>query len=113
MAPTKAQRAFALITFYLGLYTDRYGFKPPGFNRYRDKWGFESMIDDLGYERAKEVIAHYFTSGPYGHPTKYLLYNYDRLSKDMYEAAEDEQKRTDLRADSKIRVERWKAEHGK
>ena len=112
MAPTKAQRANALVTFYLGLYTDHYRDKPFGFNRYRDKWGFEAMIDDLGYDLAKDVITYYFTTSRYGHPTKYLLYNYDVLNKDMRDAAEDEQIRIDLRADSKVRVEQWKAEHG-
>jgi len=110
-APSTAQ-VNALITSYLKLYSDRYGNRPDGFNRFREKWGFQAMIEDLGYERAKEVVAYYFETRNIGHPVTELLYDYDRLDVLMRERAKDEEQRRILREKSKTRVEEWRKQNG-
>jgi len=77
------QQANALVTIYLRFYKAAYGHDPLNFNRYRDAYGFKAMINDLGYDRAKEVIDYYFATDRYGHPISHLLYNYDKLNRAM------------------------------
>lgn len=102
----------ALITQYLTLYQERYGRKPTDFNRYKEKWGFASMIEDLGNARAKEVVSYYFETNNIGHPVSKLLYNYEKLDEIMTERAADEELRARLRRESEARVKAWREKHG-
>lgn len=46
-------------------------------NSHSDVWGFRSMIQDLGFEAAHDVIGYYFKTSPNrGHSRDHLLYNY-------------------------------------
>lgn len=101
-----------LITQYLSLYEDHYGQKPTGFNRYREKWGFTAMIEDLGFARAKEVVNYYFETRNIGHPVTKLLYEYDKLDKIMTDRAKDDELRARLRRESEERVKAWREQHG-
>lgn len=103
---TLTKQGNALITLYVNSYTDKYG-KAPVINRHRDKWGFQSMIEDLGYPRAQEVITYYFKTGRVGHPLQYLLYNYEKLNIILREIAEDEVNREQLRKQTEQRVKEW------
>lgn len=113
MPKATTQQTNALITLFLSLYENKYSNAPVNFNRYREKWGFQGMIDDLGYARAREVVQWYFELVKYDHPSTHLLYNYDRMNKEMIDEAEDEKVRAALRAKSKIQVEEWRAANGK
>ncbi len=73
--PTETQQAHTLISAYEKHYVARYHSKPV-MNRFKYKWGFDSMIKDLGYARAEEVITFYFRTERVGHTVDYLLYNY-------------------------------------
>ena len=112
MPKATAQQYNALIILFLHLYEKKYNKVPVAFNRYREKWGFKSMFDDLGYGRAREVVDWYFELVRYDHPVQYLLYNYDRMNKEMIEEAEDRDVRAALRAETKKRVEEWRAASG-
>lgn len=109
MAKITTQQTHALISLFLKHYKDRYGKDPLNFNRYRDKWGFQSMAEDLGVERAKEVISYYFETGKAGHPTSYLLHNYDKINAHMIDREEDAINRKKLMEESAKRVEEWRA----
>lgn len=111
VAPTP-QQTNAMASRYLKRYKEKYDAVPRDFNRYRDKWGFQGMISDYGYERAQEIIDFYFTTSRYGHPSSYLLYNYDKLNGTMIEIEEDEAERKKLREESKIRVAEWHRKSG-
>lgn len=102
------QQVHALISHYLKLYRAKYEADPRDFNRYRDKWGFQAMIEDFGAVRAKQIVEYYFETTKPRHPTNYLLFNYEQLNNAMLERAEDEKKRAELRAESKRRVEEWR-----
>lgn len=108
---TLNKQANALITLYVNLYNDKYG-RGPQVNRYREKWGFLSMIEDLGYQRAQEVVTYYFNTGRVGHPVQQLLFNYDKLDKVMREIADDEAKRAEIRAATEKRVREWESARG-
>jgi hypothetical protein len=108
---TLNKQANALVTMYLSEFKGKYN-REPVVNRYREKWGFLSMIEDLGYERAQEVIRFYFTTGRVGHPVNALLNNYDRLHKVMSEIAEDEANRERLRRETEERVKEWESARG-
>ena len=102
-----------LVSLYLKLYKEKYSFDPPGFNRFRDKWGFRDMIEDLGMARSKEVITYYFDTRHIGHPVQQLFYNYDRLSDLMKEREEDEKNRERLRAETEARVKAWRERYAR
>lgn len=109
MATVTAQQTHALIGLYLKEYSSKYGKTPLNFNRNREKWGFQSMIEDLGIDRSKEVIKYYFETGKMGHPVSHLLSNYDKINIRMLEREEDAANRERLRAETKKRVEEWRA----
>ena len=99
----------ALVSLYVKLYKENYeGESPSGFNRHRDKWGFQSMIEDLGYNRAREVVEYYFETKHILHPVNTLLYEYDRLDKIMKERAADDKRKARLLEESRARVEEWR-----
>lgn len=108
---TLNKQANALITLYVKEYSAKYN-RAPNINRYREKWGFISMVEDLGYERAQKIIEYYFTTGRIGHPVQGLLQNYDRLNRILTEMAEDEKNRERLRRETEQRVREWEAVHG-
>jgi hypothetical protein len=112
MAKITTQQTHALISLFLKKYKDKYGKEPLRFNRYRDKWGFQSMAEDLGVDRAKEVIEYYFDTNKMGHPTSYLMNNYDKINERMIEKAEDVIKRKQLMQESAKRVAEWRAKRG-
>lgn len=76
---TKRQQAHALITKFEKLWKKQYGKDYVG-NRHADRWGFEDMITDLGYDESQKVVEYYFNLGVPGHPRSTLLYRYDELS---------------------------------
>lgn len=57
---------YILLTHYQSLYKDKYG-KVPTINKFREKWGMQDVIDSVGFERAKELLNYYFTTGKLGH----------------------------------------------
>jgi hypothetical protein len=103
----------AMITKFLGNYERVYGQRPTDFNRFREKWGFRDMIEDLGYARAGEVIDYYFETRHIGHPATTLFYEYDKLDQIMRERVVDEENRARLRQESELRVKEWREKHGK
>lgn len=109
--PTETQQAHTLISIYERLFVDRYNQKPV-MNRFKFKWGFVSMIEDLGYKRAESVIEFYFRTERVGHPVDYLLYNYEKLNEIKTASDNDDEERARIRAATKLKVEEWERTHG-
>lgn len=107
MTATNAQ-VHSLVTYFLNAFKSKYDTAPKDFNRYRDKWGFQGMIEDYGMERSKAIIDYYFSTNKHYHPTNYLLFNYEKLNNAMLEREEDEANRKKLREESRKRVEEWR-----
>lgn len=105
-----AQQANALITKYVKLYTGRYGFAPT-INRYRERWGFQAAIEDLGRQDAEKALEYFFVlDGPHDIPT--FLRRYDELHT-MRLADEDDKRRVaQLHKETAQRVKEWMERNG-
>ena len=99
-----------LLNEYIDFYTKKYGCAPE-MNRYRDKWGFRGMYEDLGNKQASRVVEYYFKTGRIGHPLQYLLYNYDKLNQILNELDKDAEDRIKLRKETEARVKKWEEEN--
>lgn len=109
---TKAQKSHALANLYVKLHVEKHGVRPSDFNLYRDRRGFEAMMEDLGYERAQEIIKFYMSKNSAVHPCGKLLYNYDKINNQMLELAEDEARGKIIMEDTRKRVEEWRRSRG-
>lgn len=106
-AKTKTQRVNALMSRFIKLYEEKYGQKP-SFNRHTEKWGFEYMLEDLGFE-AQATMEYYFTLRRF-HSSKDFLQNYHEFNQWRIEDEEDAVKRRELAEKTKKRVEEWEAQ---
>jgi len=100
------KHATALLDHYVQCYTEKYG-QAPTVNRYRDRWGFRNMYEDLGPAQAKMVVEYYFKTQRPAHPMMQLFNNYDRLSTIMNDQNNDEQNRMRLTKETEQRVKEW------
>lgn len=101
-----------LLALYIELYSQKYD-KAPVMNRFKQKWGFRGMYEDLGLPQAKKVINHYFKTPRVGHPIDYLLYNYEKLNQILIELERDARDREELRKETEQRVREWEARGNK
>jgi len=106
-----AKQSHALISLYEKCFEAKYGRKPQ-INRFRDKWGFQDMVSDLGYGGASEVVEYYFKTAKHGHPLTFLFQNYDKIHEFMQEKMRDEEKRAELRKQTALRVKEREEKHG-
>jgi hypothetical protein len=105
-----AQQANALITKYVKLYTERYDVAPV-INRYRDKWGFTDMLNDLGKADSGKVLEYYFgLRGP--HTLVDLFRRYDELHKWRLADEEDKRRVAQLHKDTAKRVKEYLERNG-
>lgn len=110
-ARTLAQQANALITSYVKLYKEKYQ-TAPVINRYRDRWGFQAMIEDLGRADAQAVLLYYFElSG--SHDVTTLFRSYDELHKQRLAEEEDKRRVAQLHIETAKRVKEWLEKNGK
>lgn len=95
---------YILLTHYQNLYKEKYG-KPVVINKFREKWGMQDVVDSLGFDRAKDLITYYFTTGKLGHPIQFFFYNFDKIDQLQKEIEKDKLNRQTLREETKKRVE--------
>ncbi len=101
----KSQDPYILLTQYERLYINKYGTKPR-INKYRDKWGMESMIDDLGIEQARVTLDLYFKTVSHdNHSLKVLYNNYDKLVANAAIKERDAAHRRAIMEETRKRVE--------
>lgn len=101
----KTQQGNDLVNLFLTLYKEKYGRAPRGFNRFASKWGFQDMIEDLGYDRAAVIINDYITSPRPEHTVNHLLYNYDKMDEHLRRIEEDDAERERIREETRKLVE--------
>jgi len=101
-----------LLKLYIDLWSSKYQ-RPPEINRFKQKWGFRGMYEDLGIDQARKVITFYMNTGRVGHSVDHLLYNYERLNKIVNELEKDEEDRRLLRIETQKRVEEREARGNK
>ena len=95
---------YVMISLYQSLYKEKYG-RTPQINKFREKWAMQDVIDSVGFERAKELIAYYFKTSKSGHPLNFFFYNFDKIDYLKAEIEKDITKRRILREETKRMVE--------
>lgn len=95
-----------LISLFIKMYEEKHR-RSPQINRYKQKWGFQDMIADIGYEKSQEVMSYFFGLNKPEHSVQTLLFNYDRYAKILDELAKDKEERRRLREETQRRVEEW------
>ena len=95
---------YILLTQYQQMYKEKYG-KLPSINKYREKWAMQDVIDSVGYERAKELLEYYFTTGKINHPLQFFFFNFDKIDIIQKEVIKDKKNRKILQEATKRLVE--------
>jgi len=93
-----------MISLYQSLYKEKYG-RTPQINKFREKWAMQDVIDSVGFNRAKELLAYYFSLQKGGHPLQFFFYNFDRMDIVEVEAQKDKERRRLLLEETKKMVE--------
>ena len=103
-----AKDAHALVTYFETLYQKQYRQKP-SLNRYKGRWGFDSVLMDMTMKEAKELLTYYIESGmAKGRDLEWFFYNYDKI-KETHERVKDDVERTKaIREESRKRAEEWR-----
>ena len=104
MTKDEAKQAYGLVSLYCALYKEQYK-KPPIVNKYREKWAMQDVIDSVGYERAKELLEYYFTTGKINHPLQFFFFNFDKIDIIQKEVIKDKKNRKILQEATKRLVE--------
>ena len=55
--PSVKGQSYALMNFYSKCYVTKYG-NEPLVNRYRERWGFQDMIESVGEKSAMAIIQY-------------------------------------------------------
>lgn len=104
------QDAGKLVQLFLKLHAEKYG-KRPTVNIFKEKYAMKDVIESVGFERAEELLRYYFKTARHSHPLDWFKYNFEKLEAIVIELTEDEKKRAEMRAETKRRVEEWKAKN--
>ena len=97
------QQPQALISLYLACYQEKYG-RVPTVNRYRDKWGFQDMIDSVGYDQSRKLVEYFFATDQ-SHTLNRLFNTFDVLDDAMRKRDADREYRAKLLEETKKRME--------
>lgn len=100
---------YVLLGKYDTLYKERYGNKPK-YNRFKEKWAMQDVIDSVGTEEAGTLLEYYFKVTKPGHPLTWFFFNFDKLESMMLEMEADKKRRKFLLEQTKRMVE--ESEHG-
>lgn len=98
--------SYSLLSKYSSLYKKKYG-KSPNLNKYKEKWGMKSLIEDYGEDCVADILYYYFEkSSKDSHPLPWFFNNFDNLLDAKKSLSRDEILRSQRRAEmEKIRQE--------
>ena len=103
-----AKDCHTLTSYYVKLYKARYD-SEPNINRHTARWGFDSILQGMGIEPAKQLLDYYFTTPPIRrYDLDWFFYNYEKLVKAMRDGKEDRERTRRLMQESKTRAEKWR-----
>lgn len=98
------KEAYILLSKYDTLYKERYGSKPR-YNRFKEKWAMQDVIDSIGVDRAEVLIDYYFKVTKQGHPLTWFFYNFDKLDEMLVKIEADKERRAMLLEQTRRMVE--------
>ena len=93
-----------LVELYKDLYEERMG-RPAVVNRYALIWGAMDANADLGFEKAKKVLAFFFKTERDNYKMESFFSCYDVLADAMDKRDADRIKRAKIREETRKRVE--------
>ena len=103
MVDKNITNAGKLLTLFVKLHKERYN-RPLVVNRYKEKWKMVDVIESVGYDRAVELMHHYFKTNNPGHPIDKFVYNFEKYDSVMRELEVDRVNRENLRRITEQRV---------
>ena len=106
MAASKNDKqAYALLSEYIGLYRSKYG-AAPVINKYKEKWGMLSLIEDFGVEDVGYTLEFYFKLSKDMHPLPWFYNNFSTIHNSRLATEKDDRIRSVAREQTqKLRAE--------
>jgi len=98
-----------LVTLYKETYNKEHGCYP-NLNKFRDSFGFASMLHDFNIVECREIIEYFFKTGG-EHTTRRLFENYDGLRQAKEKSDRDRDKIDSLLKATQARVKQWEDKH--
>lgn len=90
MARSKQETsAYKLISEYVRLYKAKYS-TPPLINKYREKWGMMSLVEDFEEEPVSLSLQYYFTLNKDGHSLPWFYNNFVAVHSSRLAAEKDD-----------------------
>ena len=108
MAASKAndKDAYSLLSEYSRLYELKYK-QSPIVNKYKEKWGMSSLVDDFGREGVGKTLTYYFKINREGHSLSWFYNNFSTLHLSRLNAEKDDR----IRAAARAKTRQLRAEY--
>jgi hypothetical protein len=103
---TTQGQAYALVDLYGLCFKEKYQ-RAAVLNKYRDKWGFQDMVESIGYDDSIAVVKYYFETESPGHKLNVLFSNFDKMLQAMQARELDRANRARIRQQTQKVVEEW------
>lgn len=96
MTKDNAQLAFTALAYFTKLYNAKYNTKLE-INKYKEKWGMHSLVEDFGLDKVKKAIDYYFALQRDSHTLMWFYNNCDVLLVKMDQKERDDRLREERR----------------
>lgn len=97
MAVNKSDKdSYSLLSEYSKLYHAKYG-QPPILNKYKEKWGMSSLVEDFGKEDVSRTLNYYFKINREGHSLPWFYNNFSNIHLSRLSAEKDDKIRAAVR----------------
>lgn len=107
MAASKTDKeAFSLLSEYIRLYKSRYT-SAPIINKYKEKWGMASLVEDFGREEVEKTLNYYFKTNREGHSLPWFYNNFSTVHISRLSAEKDDK----IRAAARQKTQELRAEY--
>jgi hypothetical protein len=107
VAASKSDKdAYSLLSDYSGLYRVRYG-QSPVLNKYKEKWGMSSLVEDFGKDEVYKTLTFYFRTNREGHSLSWFYNNFSTIHLSRLSSEKDDR----IRAESREKTRQLRAEY--
>jgi hypothetical protein len=80
--------AYSLLSEYSRLYQTRYS-QSPVINKYKEKWGMSSLVEDFGKEGVSKTLLYYFKTNREGHSLSWFYNNFSNIHSSRLSSEKD------------------------
>jgi hypothetical protein len=100
------KEAFSLLSEYSKLYQVKYG-SLPVINKYKEKWGMASLLEDFGGEGVRLTLNYYFKTSREGHSLPWFYNNFSSIHLSRLASEKDDK----IRAAARSKTRQLRAEY--